>query len=141
MSQPEPLASSQVRNAAPLFAALGDETRLQLLVRLSTGGPASIARLSAQARVSRQAITKHLQVLSHAGLVSTSRRGRERICALQPGRLADAHECLALMQRGARLRILGMCLPDDHICKAITVHVPRAADRKAAPEPPVPIPA
>ena len=97
MSQPEPLAPFQVRDAAPLFAALGDQTRLQLLLRLSTGGPASIARLSSTARVSRQAITKHLQVLAEAGLVSTSRQGRERVCELKPGRLADAHECLALI--------------------------------------------
>ncbi|MBI3994125.1 MAG: helix-turn-helix transcriptional regulator [Candidatus Lambdaproteobacteria bacterium] len=97
MSLPDPMASSQVRDAAPLFAALGDETRLQLLLRLSSSGPASIARLSAQARVSRQAIAKHVQVLSAAGLVRTRRRGRERICELEPARLAGAHQCLDLI--------------------------------------------
>jgi len=83
-----------MRDAAPLFAALGDETRLQLLARLSSGGPASITRLCEKSQVSRQAITKHLQVLAEAGLIRTSRRGRERICELAPDRLADARAYL-----------------------------------------------
>ncbi len=94
MSRASGIASPRVRDAAPLFAALGDETRLRLLVRLSSGGPGSIARLSAKSQVSRQAITKHLQVLSGAGLVRSSRRGRERIWELEPKRLADAHQYL-----------------------------------------------
>jgi DNA-binding transcriptional ArsR family regulator len=94
MSPANVIAPAQVRDAAPLFAALGDETRLRLLVRLSSGGPGSIARLRARSPVSRQAITKHLEVLSEAGLVRSSRRGRERIWELEPKRLADAHEYL-----------------------------------------------
>lgn len=58
-----------VADAAPAFVALGDETRLRLLVRLSSGGPESISRLSESFAVSRQAVTKHLGVLEHAGLV------------------------------------------------------------------------
>jgi DNA-binding transcriptional ArsR family regulator len=69
---------TEVRDAAPLFAALGDETRLQLVMRLAAGGPGSITHLSARSKVSRQAITKHLVVLSDAGLVRSSWRGRER---------------------------------------------------------------
>lgn len=80
-----------VRDAAPLFAALGDETRLGLLIRLSTEGPESITQLSAKAKVSRQAVTKHLEVLSEAGLTRSTRRGRECIWELAPDRLADAH--------------------------------------------------
>lgn len=83
-----------VGDAAPLFAALGDETRLRVLARLSAGGPASITRLSATAEVSRQAVTKHLEVLAEAGLVTSRRRGRERICELAPSRLSDAHAYL-----------------------------------------------
>jgi DNA-binding transcriptional ArsR family regulator len=90
MSRASTIASAAVRDAAPLFAALGDETRLRLLVRLSAGGPGSIARLSAKSAVSRQAITKHLKVLSGAGLVRGNRRGREQIWKLEPRRLADA---------------------------------------------------
>jgi DNA-binding transcriptional ArsR family regulator len=99
MSQGNALAPAQVRDAAPLFAALGDETRFRVLVRLSSGGPASIASLRAKSPVSRQAITKHLAVLSEAGLVRSSRRGRERIWELEPRRLADAHAYLDRISR------------------------------------------
>jgi DNA-binding transcriptional ArsR family regulator len=87
-------SAARVRDAAPLFAALGDPTRLQLVVRLSTGGPESIARLCEGADVSRQAVTKHLHVLSDAGLVQGFRRGRQHIWQLRPDRLADAHDYL-----------------------------------------------
>jgi DNA-binding transcriptional ArsR family regulator len=90
MSAPTSIAPGQVRDAAPLFAALGDETRLRLLLRLSANGPESIARLSAKAAVSRQAIKKHLVVLDEAGLVHGTRVGREHIWQLRPERLADA---------------------------------------------------
>jgi DNA-binding transcriptional ArsR family regulator len=94
MSRASAAAASQVRDAAPLFAALGDETRLRLIIRLSSGGPGSITQLSAKSAVSRQAITKHLRVLSDAGLVRSSRRGRERVWDLETKRLADAHQYL-----------------------------------------------
>jgi DNA-binding transcriptional ArsR family regulator len=90
MSRASALETGQVRDAAPLFAALGDETRLKLLLRLSSGGPGSIARLSERTPVSRQAIRKHLDVLSRAGLVRGSRRGREHIWEVEPKRLGEA---------------------------------------------------
>jgi len=83
-----------VRQAAPLFAALGDETRLGLVLRLAHGGPGSIAHLSEKATVSRQAIKKHLDVLSSAGLVRGSRKGREHIWQLEPKRLSEARTYL-----------------------------------------------
>jgi len=73
----------EVSRAAPVFAALGDETRLALVARLSSDGPLSITRLTAGSAVTRQAITKHLDVLATAGLVSDVRRGRERIWELE----------------------------------------------------------
>ncbi|HVG83418.1 MAG TPA: metalloregulator ArsR/SmtB family transcription factor [Vicinamibacterales bacterium] len=76
--------------AAPVFAALGDETRLAVIARLCTEGPLSIARLSEGAAVSRQAVTKHLETLAHAGLVRDARLGRERIWQLEPRRLEVA---------------------------------------------------
>jgi DNA-binding transcriptional ArsR family regulator len=85
--------------AAPLFAALGDETRLRLLVRLSAGGPGSIAQLSEQADVSRQAIKKHLDVLADAGLIRGHRVGREHVWELLPGRLDDAHAHLTQISK------------------------------------------
>ena len=96
---PADAVAAQVRDAAPLFAALGDETRFGLLIRLSTRGPESIASLRGKSPVSRQAITKHLVVLSEAGLVRSSRRGRERIWELEPKRLADAHDYLDRISR------------------------------------------
>jgi DNA-binding transcriptional ArsR family regulator len=88
-----------VRHAAPLFAALGDETRLGLLGRLGAGGPLSITRLSTKRPMSRQAITKHLEVLSDAGLVRSYRRGRERIWELAPTRIDDAYAYLDRISR------------------------------------------
>jgi len=88
------LTAARVRDAAPLFAALGDPTRLSLVARLSSDGPESIAGLSESAEVSRQAVTKHLHVLEDAGLARCFRRGRERIWELEPDRLDDAHEHL-----------------------------------------------
>lgn len=92
-------SSAAVRDAAPLFAALGDETRLRLLGRLSSGGPGSTARLGEAADVTHQAVTKHLEVLSAAGLVRSTRQGRERIWELAPKRLADAHGYLDRISR------------------------------------------
>lgn len=94
MSRSSVPTAPRVRDAAPLFAALGDETRLRLIVRLSSGGPGSITQLSAKSAVSRQAITKHLRVLSDAGLVRSTKRGREQVWDLEPKRLNDAHDYL-----------------------------------------------
>lgn len=83
-------AAADRAHVAPVFAALGDATRLALVARLCAGGPLSIARLTAGSEVTRQAITKHLRVLSRAGLVSDARHGRERIWALDPAHLEEA---------------------------------------------------
>lgn len=72
---------------APVFAALGDTTRLAVVARLCTDGPLSIARLSEGVAVSRQAVTKHLEMLADAGLVRDTWLGRERIWQLEPRRL------------------------------------------------------
>jgi DNA-binding transcriptional ArsR family regulator len=69
---------------APVFAALGDVTRLSLLKTLSDGERRSIATLSAGSILTRQAVTKHLHVLEQAGLVTSRRHGRERSYAFQP---------------------------------------------------------
>jgi len=85
---------SRNRGAAVLFAALGDATRLRLLGRLSVAGPLSITRLSEGSGVTRQAITKHLYALGHAGLVRHARRGRERVWELDRKRLERAKRYL-----------------------------------------------
>ena len=90
MSRGRASAVEHLAKAAPLFAALGDETRLELVARLCASGPQSIVRLTDGTKVSRQAITKHLHALAEAGLVRSTRDGRERIWQLQTKRLSDA---------------------------------------------------
>ena len=86
--------------AAVLFAALGDPTRLALLKRLSDDGPASISTLAERFRVSRQAITKHLQFLAAVAIIDGRRAGREHVWALNPARLAEGQRCLETIARG-----------------------------------------
>lgn len=88
-------AAARVDESAPVFAALGDPTRLRLVTRLSADGPLSIARLSEGTGVTRQAITKHLETLGEAGLVRHNRVGREKIWAIEPRRLELAQRHLA----------------------------------------------
>ena len=94
MSNDRGATALRVAEAAPLFAALGDATRLGLLGRLSVDGPLSITRLSEGTGVTRQAITRHLHALGDAGLVRDARRGRERVWELDPKRLERAKRCL-----------------------------------------------
>jgi DNA-binding transcriptional ArsR family regulator len=84
---------------APLFAALGDSTRLALLAKLSAGPPCSIAALTEQTRLTRQAVTKHLRVLERARLVRSSRAGRESRFALNPEPIDAARQYLDLVSR------------------------------------------
>jgi DNA-binding transcriptional ArsR family regulator len=87
---PPSAGAIDLAHAVPLFAALGDETRLALVARLCAGGPQSISRLTSGSAVTRQAITKHLDVLAGAGLVRDAWRGRERIWQLDTARLEEA---------------------------------------------------
>jgi DNA-binding transcriptional ArsR family regulator len=86
--------AAALKEAVPVFAALGDATRLSLLGRLSADGPLSIARLSEGTGVTRQAITKHLHTLGDAGLVRHARRGRERVFELDRKRVEIAKRYL-----------------------------------------------
>ncbi len=79
---------------APIFAALGDETRLSLVAKLGTGEPQSISQLTEEFKVTRQAITKHLCVLEDAGIVRGVRSGRERLFALETEPLEKVREYL-----------------------------------------------
>jgi DNA-binding transcriptional ArsR family regulator len=82
------------RKSVLVFAALGDKTRLHLVSRLSAGGPLSITQLSDGVDVTRQAITKHLNVLAGAGLVRDIRIGRERLWEVETRQLEEARRCL-----------------------------------------------
>jgi DNA-binding transcriptional ArsR family regulator len=88
-----------LKHSAPVFAALGDETRLYLVGRLSTEGPLSIAALTTGTKVTRQAVTKHLRVMAEAGLLRSRRSGRQRLWELEPGQLAEARRCLDAISR------------------------------------------
>ena len=88
-----------MKNSAPVFAALGDATRLRLVLRLCDGGPTSITKLTEGTEVTRQAITKHLGVMKAAGLVHTKRQGRESIWELDRKRLLEARHYLDLISK------------------------------------------
>jgi DNA-binding transcriptional ArsR family regulator len=90
------------QDRAVVFAALGDETRLALVARLIDGRPASISQLTdAQpaggARLTRQAITKHLRVLERARIVHGIRAGRESLFALDLKPIEDLKEYLDMV--------------------------------------------
>jgi DNA-binding transcriptional ArsR family regulator len=98
-----------LQGSAPLFAALGDETRLAIVSRLCADGPTSIVTLTEGTGVTRQAVTKHLHVLADAGLVRDARQGRERVWEIEPHRLLMARRFLDRMsarwdERLSRLR-------------------------------------
>jgi DNA-binding transcriptional ArsR family regulator len=84
---------SRRASAATVFAALGDETRLRLVARLSAEGPLSTVHLGVTADITRQALTKHLYALADAGLVEGT-RGRPRVWRLKPTGLEEARRSL-----------------------------------------------
>ena len=84
---------------ANIFAALGDPTRLKLVAALCAGGVFSIAQLTANTAISRQGVTKRLQVLADAGVVRDVKLGRERLCQLEPGQIEEAKRTLDVIGR------------------------------------------
>jgi DNA-binding transcriptional ArsR family regulator len=92
-------AAAALRTNASIFAALGDETRLGLLAKLTNGEPQSISRLTSGTRLTRQAVTKHLRVLEGAGVVRASRVGRESRFALDPKPIIGAQTYLEHVSR------------------------------------------
>ena len=86
--------AASLTGAAPVFTALGDDTRLYLVSRLCREGPLSIARLTEGTNLSRQAVTKHLHVLSDAGLARGGRNGREQLWRIDGRRIDDVQKLL-----------------------------------------------
>jgi DNA-binding transcriptional ArsR family regulator len=74
----------------PVFSALSDPTRREVIRHLSEDGPVTLGELAAELPVTRQAVAKHLAQLEEAGLVAASAEGRRRRYHLTPGPLADA---------------------------------------------------
>lgn len=87
-------ARSPATGPAPVFAALGDVTRLRLVARLNDGRARSITQLAEGLGQTRQGVTKHLRVLEEAGLVSSIRVGRESRFAFLPEPVARARSYL-----------------------------------------------
>jgi DNA-binding transcriptional ArsR family regulator len=92
-------AAAALRTRASVFAALGDETRLGLLAKLTNGEPLSIARLTDGTKLTRQAVTKHLRVLEEVGVVFSVKIGRESRFALDPRPIVSAQEYLEHVSR------------------------------------------
>lgn len=84
---------------AQLFAALGDNTRLSIVDKLSNGQPQSITALTHGTQLTRQAITKHLRVLENAGLVKNIQSGRESLYKLTPKPIGEAKRYLDEVSR------------------------------------------
>jgi DNA-binding transcriptional ArsR family regulator len=94
MSSIHPERRSEAAGHASIFAALGDETRLLLISKLSAGPPQSISRLAEGSPLTRQAITKHLRVLEGAGVVHGVRVGRESLFEFRPEPLKELQSYL-----------------------------------------------
>jgi DNA-binding transcriptional ArsR family regulator len=89
--------ASKRQSRAPVFAALGDETRLLLVAKLCSGQPSSISELTEGSRLTRQAITKHLRVLENVGIVHSMRTGRESRFQFNPEPIQGIKQYLDLV--------------------------------------------
>ncbi len=78
-----------------VFSALADPTRRQVIRALSEQGPSTATGLATNLPVTRQAVTKHLSALADAGLVTSTRRGREKLYQISPRPLTDAVSWMA----------------------------------------------
>jgi DNA-binding transcriptional ArsR family regulator len=84
---------------ANTFAALGDETRLSLVAKLSRLSPQSISQLAHGTELTRQAITKHLRVLEKVGLVRSLHKGRETLFAFDAAPIETVTQYLEMVSR------------------------------------------
>src|ERR1051325_8457709 len=94
MSLSRQRVAAKLEDYAPVFAALGDKTRLSLVAQLSEGEPKSISQLTEGLHLTRQAVTKHLRVLENVGLVRSTYSGRENRFELDTRPFKDIHEYL-----------------------------------------------
>jgi DNA-binding transcriptional ArsR family regulator len=103
------------RRYAPIFAALGDETRLAIITALTSGDSRSIVELTEGTKVTRQAVTKHLRVLENARLVRSRRVGRSTLFELDPAPMREVREYVDVVSRhwDAALTRLKAFVEDD----------------------------
>lgn len=90
-----------------VFAALGDDTRWSILVRLGSA-PASASALTRELPISRQAVARHIEVLRAAGLVEAERHGRELRYRALGARVSDAARSLEQLAGGWDARLAGI---------------------------------
>lgn len=95
----EPAGLRDMEGLAPVFFALGDQTRMRLVALLCAGGALSITSLTAHTQLTRQAVTKHLQVLADAGIAVDVKVGRERLWQFEPQPIDEARRSLELIGR------------------------------------------
>src|SRR5436189_5105005 len=95
--KPRSSMAAQRQRRAPVFAALGDETRLSLVAKLCGGQLYSISQLTEGSKLTRQAITKHLRVLESVGIVRGQRTGRQSLFQFDPEPIEETKEYLALV--------------------------------------------
>lgn len=79
---------------AGIFAALGEPTRLGLVSILREDEGLTLTRLAQSSPLTRQGLTRHLQVLEDAGVVESTRSGRERHFRLAPGPFKEMQDYL-----------------------------------------------
>jgi DNA-binding transcriptional ArsR family regulator len=103
--------------AQPVFAALSDPTRRQVLSLIGERGEASASQLARSLPVSRQAVHKHLASLAAAGLIADRREGREVLYRLTPAPMSEAMTWMASV--GAQW---------DRRLAALQRHLARSAD-------------
>ena len=98
--------------AGPVFAALADPTRRQLVRQLAEIGEASATELAGDLPISRQAVSKHLALLEDAGLVAAARSGREVLYRLSTPPLDAAITWMAAVGRDWDQRLAAL---DRHV--------------------------
>jgi DNA-binding transcriptional ArsR family regulator len=85
-------ASHNLTKEMPVFAALADPMRRNLLVHLAEQSPKTATQLAAFYPITRQGILKHLTVLEDAGLVAVHQQGRDKRYSLTPEPLGELEE-------------------------------------------------
>lgn len=121
--------------ASDVFHAIADVTRRALLDRLR-GGEEAATSLSEAFHISQPAVSQHLKVLRHAGLVSERRDGRFRLYRLQPEPLREVADWVAHYEQfwGMKLAALGQLLSRverNRASRGSVASAPRARQRRA----------
>ena len=76
-----------------VFQAIADPTRREI-IRLLAGKPQNLNAIADRFDVSRQAISLHVKILEECGVLAVTKEGRERLCVVQPEKLAEVSQWL-----------------------------------------------